>query len=1136
MSKPRRWLWPCSDSKILRHKHYQNVVYESCPAADDDILWPGSDDELDEDERRRKKRRIESLAASYLSGNGLFVASAALRGPFEKKVRATKDKYANYIVGEPLLPDLALAPKHRPSRKAPATSSTKPTRKNTQKEDAAKDSRSNQKEDAVKDRQSKSREDRTADTVQSALPTPVRHSSFFGDRHRLPDRRTPDPQSDDSHTPTASPHTFTPSRPPQSSPSRLLSSLSKPSSVVPPKRKKSVRLHMPQEDHLLSRTSTIQSESLHEVVYERHDETHTSVANQPDSHDAENIPPNHNDSIMKDPCSPALPTDDDNSTESTTVASIAWNVAPPSAFTPINQPAANRSSSRQLPTNFHLDGTTLAETHFPQPSRNLMDSEAKQPASGTVGKLKKGRALKRKRNDYIEAVPTNDASPLLFRRKNEAAPKSSTSAANKDATVGASEPKTKKANPRRMFFNSSINVPSQPTKSPEPRDRPISSNNAPTVQSAPSPKPLTDQFAPAINMSFDQGSLAVNFDFIDRHTNNFLPASSNSPMRQVVSQQLRRAMRDSGASFTTSPFGGHLPAVESPSSPTRYQQPSAVIPTVLDPPSLAVPNKTAANTLYRSLIVDGIVSDSTEMETINAERAETERAEVEKRETEKRDTEEKEAGKVETERTEAERTEVERTVVEQTEIGGTEFERTELERTELSEEDEEDLPYISTQAAMQDAHHGLFDPSSPENTRTKPRVTEQATPGLQQDRTLVHDIAITPFHEFHAKIAAEKEEEAVGDMQSPPANTQALFDDMSPFLSPEKPKIIPLKKQKSKKRASFAPILEENNDISVLLSPKTAHSPADVHNEENSHHSSISIQSQQNSSGRQTSERSSAIPLDRVGDRQGHQEDEPSRQAGTDFPPSSVARSRSSSPDIIWSQRSGPPASQRVQPFMPHEQSVRVSDMIQELQSSRGSQILIDNPFSTNSSRTSKQKGRSSGVSARRPAAKSRLSAQSGRRSSGRTQPQESSSQPEKVRKRSLRSRTSLSQAEPSSLQFVSTPTEQRLTGNTTIADETVSLMQPPVSTEDLQSSNLIRNSLLNHTPSGQVNGIVSVPTTSARSKKLFSTIASSHQAAQRAQDLDLDDLDSTLDDIMKPVGSWDVEREMGRPLTASVG
>ncbi|KAL6719454.1 hypothetical protein ACLMJK_003694 [Lecanora helva] len=48
-----------------------------------DILWPGSEDEADEDKREKKRLRVEILGKQYLEGKPLFIQSAGLRGPFD---------------------------------------------------------------------------------------------------------------------------------------------------------------------------------------------------------------------------------------------------------------------------------------------------------------------------------------------------------------------------------------------------------------------------------------------------------------------------------------------------------------------------------------------------------------------------------------------------------------------------------------------------------------------------------------------------------------------------------------------------------------------------------------------------------------------------------------------------------------------------------------------------------------------------------------------------------------------------------------------------------------------------------------------------------------------------------------------
>lgn len=85
MREPQRWLWPLSSSTFLQHENSQCIPYACPPYAQSDILAPDSDDEPDLEIRQSKKRKVVRLAKSYISGNPLFIASAALRGPFDKR-------------------------------------------------------------------------------------------------------------------------------------------------------------------------------------------------------------------------------------------------------------------------------------------------------------------------------------------------------------------------------------------------------------------------------------------------------------------------------------------------------------------------------------------------------------------------------------------------------------------------------------------------------------------------------------------------------------------------------------------------------------------------------------------------------------------------------------------------------------------------------------------------------------------------------------------------------------------------------------------------------------------------------------------------------------------------------------------
>ncbi|KAG8628012.1 hypothetical protein KVT40_003885 [Elsinoe batatas] len=80
--KKHRWLWPTSHSLFLQNGLYKDVDLNAARAYSDDLLVPGSDDELDKEQRRAKRTRINGLATNFLAGQGLIISSASLRGPF----------------------------------------------------------------------------------------------------------------------------------------------------------------------------------------------------------------------------------------------------------------------------------------------------------------------------------------------------------------------------------------------------------------------------------------------------------------------------------------------------------------------------------------------------------------------------------------------------------------------------------------------------------------------------------------------------------------------------------------------------------------------------------------------------------------------------------------------------------------------------------------------------------------------------------------------------------------------------------------------------------------------------------------------------------------------------------------------
>ncbi|KAF2226967.1 hypothetical protein BDZ85DRAFT_278880 [Elsinoe ampelina] len=98
--KKHRWLWPASHSLFLQNGLYTDVDLNGARAYSDDLLVPGSDDELDKEQRQTKRKRINSLANNFLAGQGLIIPSASLRGPFGE---TNDDNYPPSEVG--ILPE-----------------------------------------------------------------------------------------------------------------------------------------------------------------------------------------------------------------------------------------------------------------------------------------------------------------------------------------------------------------------------------------------------------------------------------------------------------------------------------------------------------------------------------------------------------------------------------------------------------------------------------------------------------------------------------------------------------------------------------------------------------------------------------------------------------------------------------------------------------------------------------------------------------------------------------------------------------------------------------------------------------------------------------------------------------------------
>ena len=263
----------------------------------------------------------------------------------------------------------------------------------------------------------------------------------------------------------------------------------------------------------------------------------------------------------------------------------------------------------------------------------------------------------------------------------------------------------------------------------------------------------------------------------------------------------------------------------------------------------------------------------------------------------------------------------------------------------------DELPYISTQAAMQDAHRALFDASSPvqpPEERFELPVETPAKNGTSPPPSPVH--AITPFHQFNAEFTT--------DTQAPLPNTQALFDG---FYSPIK---LSARKPSTTKRASFVPsvILEDADDTVASVLDFSENGDAREIN-----HDGVDLeQNDDPTNGQHLSPDQSVLSP-----AEDHGRTSASLLPGDLIRPSSPQSSagRSDSPDIILSQR--PPASTRepVRHSLPalQTEAVSLSEMLDFVSKRRGIDVdtLLSQATPTSSSRSANNNGRESGRSSR---------------------------------------------------------------------------------------------------------------------------------------------------------------------------
>ncbi|THY75821.1 hypothetical protein D6C86_03393 [Aureobasidium pullulans] len=788
---PRRWLWPCADSHVLRLPAYQNPTLHAClvhPDNPDDILVSDSDDGLDDDFHTAKRQRIEAIAHSFLNGRPIYIPSATLKGPF------------------PADRDLSLC--HEPFSSPP---------------------------------------------VNPVSPPPtVTADTFIRRRPARPRPKSPTPEP-----------TLTPSKPQQSSPPILEKPASRPqSSRQPPRSSKNKSLRFDLPSSAVSAPSTVLPPLPKFVAINKVLQTRDTPDKPPSS-----TAPSH------------------------TTPWFADRIPDSSFISPSPSP-----SKDALPA---LSSSKLASVLRQRPASSLNKAEKAPSSTHKLHKLSSVKKNKKPIKRVYQAAATSDTtSPFIYRRNATLARK--TVVPEKDKSVecedvvnnpSASEKQSKTpASPVKrhaVLFESSLVVP-------EPK---LSHPPSAVAEPERSPERPQHDFVPAINMSFGQESLGMDFNIIN-HFNDRLPGSSANKERTDLGEG--------------TPENQDLPVVTSA-------------------PVLGTENETLSNDKVASEEVEAqeALLERTIQEQLTQEQLTQEHLTANEMDVPSNEGNEAlvpEGGNAPPQVTNG--------------LAGELMDDTVLEDVEEAEDGPmDDMPYISTQAAIQDAHRALFDASSPLQLQEEPSELPFETPAKQvtsRASSPVH--TITPFHQFNAEL--------ITDTQAPLPNTQALFDG---FYSPIK---LSAKKPRSTKRASFAPsiILEDADDtVASLANDVSVHENNEDHVE--SDLDDFSVADDQSPLLRNSV--SPALPQGRTSTS--------SVQNPSGYSPPRSLSDRSDSPDFILSQRTTTSRRGSSGPVLPvlQQESISLSEMFDFVSSRRG--VDVDTLLSQNTPTSSSKVGNKNG-------------------------------------------------------------------------------------------------------------------------------------------------------------------------------
>lgn len=746
------------------------------------------------------------------------------------------------------------------------------------------------------------------------------------------------------------------------------------------------------------------------------------------------------------------------------------NLPPSSA----NHSQPTPSSAAPIPDTSFLSPTpSPSKDTFHEPSPSKVGSVLRQRPASHLNKieeapssLRKQSAVKKNKQlatKMYRASATFDASSPFMYRKSAPQPKKAAKPVKSRSAEHVSDrpiPAVEETNPpdslekrRLVLFESSMDVPT--SKPPHPSPVAASITHSPALPE--------QEIVPAINMSFGQESLGMHFDIINHFNHDALPKLL-AERRHTTTDGPLPEVRDENMSANTD-----LPPLDFEGGPLGADDVFSMW--------------TESDWLHH-------VQSKRGFRAINAEPVSTDMHDAAlpaKGQTEEDDNHDNDqTGSIDVgphESAQELRAEATGELVDEP------VDDTIVDHSE-AEDPVDELPYISTQAAMQDAHRALFDASSPlQSQEGAVEVLPVETPPKQMTSppsSPVH--TITPFHQFNAEIAT--------DTQAPLPNTQALFNG---FYSPIK---LSAKKPRALKRASFVPsVIHEDVGTTVASVLSLAKEDGDIAADEN---------------GQDKSElEPSNTP--------------PSSAVNQALSPPQSLRNSSNSPDVIASQLSSIVTRESKGPVFPalHKDSIRLSDILQSVSSQRG--IDVSSLFSQDTP-TASSKSASKSVSR-----KGRKSA----RSSLTKRPRSSLPKPLPEKRVGMRKSLRLSLSQPNrqmegdydpeyeteEMIPVSQPNPTLAdlgqsfgSRSSTIADGSSTIPDPSLAFNHLQKNGTPAsgNALSTHANAPQSTGLLS-----------------SFQPAQRHRS-SLTDLDSTIEDLQQTfLQQWDVETAMHNPAAA---